>query len=848
MAQPQRVRRPKTAGQALVEFGLILPVLLLVITGIIDFGQVAVTYVQSLSALRNAARFAEVAGFATIPGQPTRYLDCEGMIDAANDILFADNQTLTITYHKANDYGNTSFDCDTVSADLLVNGDILEIVSSARIQFITPFVSGLVPDLNIAFTARRTIIKSLELGSDDITDTDYDGLDDAWEISWFGDLSAIATGDPDGDGCNNGCEEARGTNPIDLQDTDGDGLDDAEEAYLYNTDGTDVDTDDDGLTDYEEVITYGTNPLVVDTDGDTLSDGDEVNVYGTDPNNPDTDGDGIFDAEEVGLGSDPNLADTDSDTLSDYQEVVVHGTSPILADTDGDILSDPVEVAGTYNTSAIDADTDNDVLLDGEEVNTYFTRPDAYDTDGDNLSDYEEVLRVTNPNDIDTDDDNLTDGDEVNLYGSDPLNPDTDGDGVNDGDEIVCGTSPVLVSTFPPALDSEMCNGGGSIDPDSDDDGLPDIWEISTFGHLGFGPLDDPDGDGINNQDERLFGTNGNNPDTDGDGRTDGEEQYGIGGPTSNPKIYDTDGDGLSDGQEVNVYGTNPNLQDSDGDGLLDPAEILIHGTNPNDPDSDDDGLNDSVELTLGTLPMDADTDDDGLNDGEEVNLRGTNPLMADTDSDGLSDFVEIYETLTVPTDSDTDDDQLNDGSEVNLYGTDPNKADTDGDTLTDWAEMFAFPLNPLKTTDPLVQDTDLDGKRDDFELNNGTLPNNPIGISVLAASVTQDRRHNKSVSMIVTLKLDKPSVETTRIRYRTADGTPPGAATLADNDYEQIVGTEMVFLPGVTTRTFVVTIGGQSNGFGGDIGNETFFIMLNTNDNGYIKVGQATMTILYNR
>ena len=173
MMTTRAARKSKTQGQALVEFGLILPVLLLVITGIIDFGQVSITYVQSLSALRNAARFAEVAGFASVPGQPIRYLDCEGMTDAANDILFADKQTLTITYHKANDFGNTTYDCDTVTADLLRNGDILEIVSSARVQFITPFVSGLVPDLNIRFTARRTIIKTVDPDKYGIKVSDY---------------------------------------------------------------------------------------------------------------------------------------------------------------------------------------------------------------------------------------------------------------------------------------------------------------------------------------------------------------------------------------------------------------------------------------------------------------------------------------------------------------------------------------------------------------------------------------------------------------------------------------------------------------------------------------------------
>ncbi|MDI1247256.1 MAG: hypothetical protein PSV13_00090, partial [Lacunisphaera sp.] len=37
-------------------------------------------------------------------------------------------------------------------------------------------------------------------------------------------------------------------------------------------------------------------------------------------------------------------------------------------------------------------------------------------------------------------------------------------------------------------------------------DGLPDAWELQYFGHLGYGPDDDPDGDGLTNMQEYLLG------------------------------------------------------------------------------------------------------------------------------------------------------------------------------------------------------------------------------------------------------------------------------------------------------------------------------------------------------
>jgi subtilisin family serine protease/subtilisin-like proprotein convertase family protein len=46
-----------------------------------------------------------------------------------------------------------------------------------------------------------------------ITDTDGDGLDDAWEMANFGTLAQGPKDDPDGDGWNNAREQIRGTNP-----------------------------------------------------------------------------------------------------------------------------------------------------------------------------------------------------------------------------------------------------------------------------------------------------------------------------------------------------------------------------------------------------------------------------------------------------------------------------------------------------------------------------------------------------------------------------------------------------------------------------------------------------------
>ncbi|MGI9254656.1 MAG: hypothetical protein ACR2J8_13000 [Thermomicrobiales bacterium] len=185
--------------------------------------------------------------------------------------------------------------------------------------------------------------------------------------------------------------------------------------------------------------------------------------------------------------------------------------------------------------------------------------------------------------------------------------------------------------------------------------------EATPSGATGSVDPNDPDGDGLTNEEEDALNTD--------------------------PGIADTDGDGLNDGREVKEFGTLPLVADSDGNGINDfdqqgdavlsnPDQTPAAGRTPvmvdnaagsgnespttseqpdqeqgaqqpqgagGGGDSDGDGLTDDFENQIGTDPFNPDSDNDHASDGEEWNLGKTGPLNPDDDKDGKLDGDEIH-------------------------------------------------------------------------------------------------------------------------------------------------------------------------------------------------------------
>ncbi len=218
--------------------------------------------------------------------------------------------------------------------------------------------------------------------------------------------------------------------------------------------------------------------------------------------------------------------------------------------------------------------------------------------------------------------------------------------------------------------------------PDSDNDGIPDGWEIK----YGLNP-DDPNdvnqdynNDGLTNLEEYESGLDPFSRDTDNDRISNYAEVTGLFGFVTDPLNGDTDGDGLTDLEEIVTYihvSSQIQMDELFVDTLLIKdlkKRYYPYKLDPLNPDVDNDGLLDGEEMTRGTSPTYVDSDADGLTDYEEVFIYSTNPTNIDTDGDWLSDKEE-----------------LTGGSYCII--TDPNNPDTDGDGISDGEELLAFAL-----------------------------------------------------------------------------------------------------------------------------------------------------------
>ncbi len=160
---------------------------------------------------------------------------------------------------------------------------------------------------------------------------------------------------------------------------------------------------------------------------------------------------------------------------------------------------------------------------------------------------------------------------------------------------VTDGVAGTVASDAPPEADAPDAPRAlaQAIGGDRDRDGLSDTEETelcrdlpATAAICPSADKADTDGDGLTDgQEYKHLGTDVNAADSDGDGLGDGVEVRGFGGAFSDPLQPDTDRDGRPDGEECPSMATGA-CPDTDGDGSPDLF----------DDDSDGDGFFDTID------------------------------------------------------------------------------------------------------------------------------------------------------------------------------------------------------------------------------------------------------------
>ena len=131
--------REHRRGQGMVEFALAIPIFLMLVLGIIEFGRMFLMYTSVFAGAREGARYG--AAVETV-------CDTSGLHDAVRRVgFFAGDVNIGIQYDDG--FGNLKACNETVL------GDRVNVTTEITFESIT----GVIPELTLRSTARRTLIK-----------------------------------------------------------------------------------------------------------------------------------------------------------------------------------------------------------------------------------------------------------------------------------------------------------------------------------------------------------------------------------------------------------------------------------------------------------------------------------------------------------------------------------------------------------------------------------------------------------------------------------------------------------------------------------------------------------------
>jgi len=148
-------------GQGLVEFALILPVFLLLVMGVVEFGRLMITFSSVSTASRDAVRYAVAVG-ETSGGVP-HYQDCLGIRAAAEQVAIFSDLTIVITYDADGpggadpvEYCQTGKDIDPIDVEL---GTQIGVAVSDMYDPLVPIPE--LPSIPVKSETARTVLRDV---------------------------------------------------------------------------------------------------------------------------------------------------------------------------------------------------------------------------------------------------------------------------------------------------------------------------------------------------------------------------------------------------------------------------------------------------------------------------------------------------------------------------------------------------------------------------------------------------------------------------------------------------------------------------------------------------------------
>jgi Flp pilus assembly protein TadG len=154
-------RSPEDRGQTLVEFALILPIFVLLLVGIFDFGRAIYAYNTIANAAREAVRVAIVDQNCDVIGTEAQNRAGLGLTWAPTVAQPCGPATSDISIRFLNSNGTTpsgSDDCLQPDATPGVPlGCLVEVTVRYRYNAATPIISNLVGTLNLTASTRQAV-------------------------------------------------------------------------------------------------------------------------------------------------------------------------------------------------------------------------------------------------------------------------------------------------------------------------------------------------------------------------------------------------------------------------------------------------------------------------------------------------------------------------------------------------------------------------------------------------------------------------------------------------------------------------------------------------------------------